>query len=45
MDSVYYTKILNDNLKDSTAKLNLGPWFIFQHDNDPKHKARLLQNG
>jgi len=40
MDSVSYCTILANNLKQSAAQLGLNQ-FIFQQDNDPKHKSRL----
>uniref|UniRef100_A0A669E9Q2 Tc1-like transposase DDE domain-containing protein n=1 Tax=Oreochromis niloticus TaxID=8128 RepID=A0A669E9Q2_ORENI len=40
MDGAKYRAILEENLLDSTKVLRLGRRFIFQQDNDPKHKAR-----
>ena len=39
MDQHLYRSILERNLVASAGKLGLGTEFIFQHDNDPKHKA------
>ncbi|ORD97417.1 TCB1 [Hepatospora eriocheir] len=41
MIAMSYTQILNKNLFASVKKLNMGDGFIFQQDNDPKHKASL----
>jgi len=37
-----YLKILKDNLRQSVAMVNLGNEFIFQHDKDPKHTAKVV---
>ena len=37
-----YKKILDDNLKKDARKLGLGRRWLFQHDNDPKHKSKLV---
>lgn len=38
-----YCKILQENLQQSAEKLELGPDFLFQHDNDPKHTSRMVK--
>ena len=45
-----YRDILQKNLFESVKKLNLGNKWIFQHDNDPKHRSCVVahwldQNG
>ena len=35
-----YRKILDENLLESAMNLKLGRRFIFQQDNDLKHKAK-----
>ena len=35
-----YREVLEENLLQSACNLRLGPQFIFQHDNDQKHKAK-----
>ena len=37
-----YKKILEENLKKNGRNLGLGRRWWFQHDNDPKHKAKLV---
>ena len=37
-----YKKILDDNLKKDARELGLGRRWLFQHDNDPKHKSKLV---
>ncbi|ORD96694.1 TCB1 [Hepatospora eriocheir] len=44
MTVMSYTQILNRNLLSSVKKLNMGDDFIFQQDNDPKHKASLTND-
>ena len=36
-----YRKILEENLLPSARKLKLGRKFTFQHDNKPKHTAKV----
>ena len=43
MDSKAYQGILGRNLIQSAGKLRMGNKFIFQHDNDPKHKSKSTQ--
>ena len=40
MDGAKYRAILEENLLEAAKDLRLGRRFIFQQDNDPKHKAR-----
>ncbi|ORD98284.1 TCB1 [Hepatospora eriocheir] len=44
MTAMSYVQILNRNLLSSVKKLNMGDDFIFQQDNDPKHKASLTND-
>ena len=41
MDSLKYVTILQHNLFDSVDTFRLGNDFIFQQDNDPKHKSGI----
>lgn len=43
MNSAIYREILEENLFESVEMLNLGQDWIFQQDNDPKHRAKLTQ--
>ena len=38
-----YIKILEENIQQSAEKLGLGPHWIFQQDNDPKHTAKKVK--
>ena len=38
-----YIQILDENLKESAEKLQLGDNWKFQQDNDPKHTAKVVQ--
>uniref|UniRef100_A0A8C8IU44 Transmembrane protein 242 n=1 Tax=Oncorhynchus tshawytscha TaxID=74940 RepID=A0A8C8IU44_ONCTS len=40
MDGAKYRTILEENLMESAKDLRLGWRFVFQQDNDPKHKAK-----
>lgn len=40
MDGAKYRATLEENLLESAKDLRLGQRFIFQQDNDPKHKAK-----
>ncbi|CAJ0944923.1 unnamed protein product [Ranitomeya imitator] len=40
MDGAKYRTILEENLLESAKDLRLGWSFVFQQDNDPKHKAK-----
>jgi len=41
MDGEKYRQILEENLLPSARKMKLGRNFTFQHDNDPKHIAKV----
>ncbi|GJP34537.1 hypothetical protein CLOM_g18972 [Closterium sp. NIES-68] len=44
MDGPLYLNILQDELKNTIDFYELSPSdVIFQHDNEPKHKSRLVQ--
>lgn len=43
MDKIYYKRILSENLAESAEILGLSKDFIFQQDNDPKHKSKFVQ--
>ena len=42
MKSKDYIKILDENVQLSVQNLELGQWFDFQQDNDPKHMSKSL---
>ena len=45
MDQYLYRSILEDELLKTIEFYELEPkQVIFQHDNDPKHKAKSIQN-
>ena len=39
-----YREILENNLLKSVEKLDMSHDWIFQHDNDPKHRAAIVAN-
>ena len=41
MDKMVYLEILKNNLRQSQFKMGLDT-FIFQHDRDPKHTAKVI---
>ncbi|KAK6296749.1 hypothetical protein J4Q44_G00328910 [Coregonus suidteri] len=43
MDGAMYREILANNLLPSVRALKMGRGWVFQHDNDPKHKARATK--
>ena len=44
MDSLLYLEILQDELTRTLEEYHLNPGsVIFQHDNDPKHTSKLVQ--
>lgn len=40
MNAARYQQILEENLHSSARKLRMGRTWMFQHDNNPKHKAK-----
>jgi transposase len=44
MDGLSYLRILQENLSEYKEKLGLGNDFMFQQDNDPKHKSKIAEN-
>ena len=40
MNAAFYQKLLEENLHSSARKLRMGCTWMFQHDNDPTHKAK-----
>lgn len=45
MDAALYKQILQEELHESLEEWNLdGGDYVFQHDNDPKHTARIVQD-
>ena len=42
MTGLMYREILAHNLLESVRKLRLNKDWVFQHDNDPKHRARVV---
>ena len=44
MTSESYREILENNLLKSVEKLGMSDDWIFQHDNDPKHRAAIIAN-
>ncbi|CAJ0952629.1 unnamed protein product [Ranitomeya imitator] len=43
MDSSQYQQILDNNVHESVTKLKLRRGWIFQQDNDPKHRSKSTQ--
>ncbi|KAI4885326.1 hypothetical protein NFI96_033786, partial [Prochilodus magdalenae] len=43
MTGAMYCKILGDSLLPSVRALKMGHGWVFQHDNDPKHTARITK--
>lgn len=43
MNKTDYLNILRENLSSSIAKLGLDQSWVFQHDNDSKHTAKIVQ--
>lgn len=43
MKKEQYMEILEENIKQSAEKLDLGQQWIFQQDNDPKHTAKVVK--
>ena len=39
-----YREILENNWLKSVEKLDMSDDWIFQHDNDPKHRAAIVAN-
>ena len=42
MTGEMYRRILENNLLDSVRMLSLGNGWVFQHHNDPKHRAAVV---
>ncbi len=38
-----YLEILKENIQQSAEELSLGEHWIFQHDNDHKHTAKIVK--
>ncbi|KAG1937261.1 hypothetical protein F2P79_018180 [Pimephales promelas] len=45
MTGAMYCEILGNNLLPSVRALKMGRGWVFQHDNDPKHTARITSSG
>ncbi|KAL0175714.1 hypothetical protein M9458_028044, partial [Cirrhinus mrigala] len=43
MDGAMYHKILGNNLLPSVRAMKMGRGWVFQHDNNPKHRARATK--
>ena len=43
MTSELYKNILDENLFQSSKKLQLGSGMVFQHDNEPKRTAHIVK--
>lgn len=44
MNALDQSRILNNNLEQSADMTGINKNFVFQHDNDPKHKAKLTED-
>lgn len=42
MNAAKYREVLEENLLLSARDLRVGHQFSFQHDNDPKHRAKKM---
>ncbi|KAK3551169.1 hypothetical protein QTP70_013886, partial [Hemibagrus guttatus] len=43
MKKEQYIKIFNNNIRQSAEKLGLGHQWTFEHDNNPKHRAKVVK--
>lgn len=44
MNGEMYRDILGKNLLESAKNLKMGNDWVFQHDDDPKHRAAIVTN-
>lgn len=42
MDHFVYLDILKNNLRDTVNNMEILDKYVFQQDNDPKHKVRIV---